>query len=73
MECLFVFIGRENCAIIHEVGGKIIQQQGVLLQNYQKLSKHQGMQKYLSADVDERRACKWVLVSRRATTAALCH
>ena len=37
MECLFVFIGRENCAIMQnvKVGGKIIQQQGVL-QNYQK-------------------------------------
>ena len=31
------------------------------------------MQNYLSADVDERRVCKWVLVSRRATTTALCH
>ena len=59
MEYLCVFIGRENCAMKLVAGGEIVQQQ--------------SMKNYLSAGVDEQHLGKWVLVSRRATTMALCH
>ena len=71
MECLFLFIGRENCAIM-KVVGKLSSNSRVccrITKNYPT----EGIQGYPSADVDERHVFKRVLVSRRATTAALCH
>jgi hypothetical protein len=70
MECLFLFIGRENCAIM-KVVGKLSNSR--VCCRITKDYPTEGTQGYLSADVDERHVFKRVLVSRRATTAALCH
>ena len=47
-------------AALYEVGGGEIVQQ-------------KNTKNYLSVDGDEQHVGKWVFVSRRATTAALCH
>jgi len=70
MECLFLFIGRENCAIM-KVVGKLSNSR--VCCRITKDYPTEGTQGYLSADVDERHVFKTVLVSRRATMAALCH
>ena len=54
------FYRQRELLLCHEVGGGEIVQQ--------KSTKND-----LSIDVDEQHVAKWVLVSRRATTAALCH
>ena len=59
MEFLFVFIGRENCAIMKLVGNyPTAGCAAELSKNYPTW----GMASYPSADVDERNVFKWVLV-----------